>query len=361
MKRIRLANGLDVVEVPQPGARLAAVRLVLRVGSVDEAAAECGLAHVLEHLVVRCSMGGGRIGTGAVVTAVTGKEHTAYGAVVRPADLAAAVEMLGRAFRPLRVDHAALAGELATIAEERAQRAADPAWRLQQALLARMWRGTPYAHPVLGDPGVLARLTPDAVADFHARWYVPANAVLAVVADRPAAARVMELAAAWDAGRPPARRAWSPADAVVCVATERGEVGFALAGAADGRGRHLALACRAVREAAGLDVGRLVLGRHACVWMMATAREARRARGAVLPALTATLERLRASDGVAWLTSEAWLPELRRADDVEARAAAATDPGEAAEPGPVEVGPVEVGPVAGIIGTWVRSLREMGP
>ncbi|MCQ8770473.1 insulinase family protein [Streptomyces telluris] len=201
-----LPNGIRLVAVPRTGTPLAAVLLRVGVGSADEEPGEEGLAHVLEHMVVRCAMDGGRVGDGALVTARTGKEATVYSAVVRRADAVPAVAALGPVLGGLDVPREDLAAELTAIREERAQRSADPARRLQDALMGALWPGTRCAHPVLGDPRVVDALTPQRVRHFHLRWYRPAGAVLVIVADEPGELLppIVAIASAWGHGHPAA-------------------------------------------------------------------------------------------------------------------------------------------------------------
>ncbi|MEH6379709.1 insulinase family protein, partial [Streptomyces sp. KLMMK] len=201
-----LPNGIRLVAVPRPGTPLAAVVLRVGVGSADEEPGEEGLAHVLEHMVVRCAMDGGRVGDGALVTARTGKEATVYSAVVRRADAVPAVAALGPVLGRLDVPREDLAAELTAIREERAQRSADPARRLQESLMGALWPGTRCAHPVLGDPRVVDALTPQRVRHFHHRWYRPAAAALVVVADEPGEllSPIAATASAWGHGHPAA-------------------------------------------------------------------------------------------------------------------------------------------------------------
>ncbi|EST18708.1 M16 family metallopeptidase, partial [Streptomyces niveus] len=203
-RHLTLDNGLHLVGVRRPGSPLAALRLRIDVGSADEAPGEHGLAHVLEHLVVRCSMGGGRVADGALVGAATGRPHTSYDALVRTGDIATAGDVLGAAFRQLKPDTRDLADELAAIRRERAQRTADVRWRVQEAMFAALCPDTPYAHPVLGDPRTVDGLTPEAVHRFHSRWYHPSRATLVIGSDRvdEELAALAERARLWAPGHP---------------------------------------------------------------------------------------------------------------------------------------------------------------
>ncbi|MCC3770094.1 insulinase family protein [Streptomyces sp. UNOC14_S4] len=358
-----LPNGIRLVAVERPGAPLAAVLLRVGVGSADEEPDERGLAHVLEHMVVRCAMDGGRAGDGALVTARTGKEATVYSTVVRHADVLPAVAALGPVLGELDVPPGEFAAELTAIREERAQRSADPAWRLQESLMGALWAGTRRAHPVLGDPYVVDALTPRRAYRFHRRWYRPATAVLVVVTDRldRLLPRIAATAAAWGHGRPggvdlapgsaphPASRPDSrsvlhPASRPVPLCAERPAVGRVavshgpLAGVAAARpGAESAaavLACDAVRAATGLVLRTLPLGEWLCVWAMTKAADPVPVGDAdsvlmgdvVRTALAAARARISRPDGAAWLRTEVLIPRLRAEDDIETAAQRASDP-----------------------------------
>ncbi|MER5970411.1 insulinase family protein [Streptomyces sp. NPDC002055] len=460
------AGGPALITVDRPGAPLAAVRLHVAVGSADEPPGERGLAHVVEHLVVRCAMDGGRVGNGALVSARTGRERTSYAVLVRRPDAPAAVAALAAAFDTLTVEPSVLATELAAIRRETAQRTADLRWRLQETLLAALWPGTSYAHSPLGDRTVLDALTPDAVRSFHAAWYRPSDATAVIVTD---GASAVGAAAAGPWGGPvaghgvPPRLIRSPrCDARpmshgVCVeltpegagvpgpgasgrvggsgrlggpdryggsnrqggSDRQGASGAAVRSAAangtqrrrGGRavglafavdhpgngptlpsrqdlvhqaGRHPThrarqeLARRAVRAAGGLDLQLLELRGTTCVWAMVSAPDAGAARRALHTALWDARTRLLAADGELWLRTEALIPELRAADDLETLAERAAETGPAAwrdSPkgrygpegpygpeapyGPVAPERVTAAEVAAVLAEWERHVEAI--
>ncbi|MCF3106791.1 insulinase family protein [Streptomyces roseoverticillatus] len=366
-----LTDGPQLVAVDRPGARLAAVRLDVRVGSADERPGERGLAHVVEHLVVRCLLAGGRVGDGALADARTGRERTGYSVLVRRADAPAALDALTAAFGELRVPPAVLAAELAAIRRETAQRAADVRRQLQEALLAALWDGTSYAHSPLGDAAVLDALTEDDVRRFHARWYCPSRATAVLAADR-ASGELAALAERWagrtvadgepavSAGRdarPAVRSAYRELPATASAGAGRAAgLAFAVA-AADGDGPYARdcrdLARRAVRAAGGVDLRWLELRGYVCVWAVFRAPDAASATRVARTALRAARERLLTADGAAWLRAEALIPHLRAAEDLETTAARATDGG--AEP-PASVSPSDV---AAVIALWERQTARI--
>ncbi|MEU1817792.1 insulinase family protein [Streptomyces roseifaciens] len=371
-----LPNGIRLVAVPRAGTPLAAVVLRVGVGSADEEPGEEGLAHVLEHMVVRCAMDGGRVGDGALVTARTGKEATVYSAVVRRADAVLAVAALGPVLGRLDVPREDLAAELTAIREERAQRSADPARRLQDSLMGALWPGTRCAHPVLGDPRVVDALTPQRVRRFHHRWYRPAGAALVIVADGldgllpPIAAA----ASAWGHGHPAAadpavtygqvpgaadagrERAPRPAErpAAGAVAAAHGQasgIAFARPG---GDSAAAVLACDAVKAATGLVLHTLPLRDRLCTWAMVRASGPAAAGDVVRAALAAAHARITRPDGAAWLRTEVLIPRLRTEDDVEALATRAADPRTAV--GTDELAACPAGAVGDLLTEWRRRF-----
>lgn len=361
-----LPNGIRLVALTRTGGPLAAALLHVRVGSADEEPGERGLAHVLEHVVVRCAMRGGRVGDGALVTARTGKESTEYSIVVRDADIIPAITTLGSAFHDLDVPSTELAAELAAIREERVQRSGDPAWRLQTSLFGTLWSDTRCAHAVLGAPRVVDRLTPAHIRRFHRAWYRAANAVLVIVADRPSEVlpAVIAIASTWrdvhpavggpSSGRPmpPRRPTERPASAGVAM-TDGPAAGVAIAQRRAGAAASL-LACDAVKTATGLVVQTLPLRGWRCTWAMVTAPELGTARDMILAALTATHDRIAGPDGTAWLRTDVIIPRLRREDDIETVAARAADSRTAIRPDDLVA--CQAGTVAELLTDWRRRF-----
>ncbi|MGY1662819.1 M16 family metallopeptidase [Geodermatophilus sp. SYSU D00705] len=310
-----------VLRVPVPGAAVTAVLLRVAVGSGLERTGERGVAHALEHLVVRSSL------RGLPVAAATGRDATTYTLLVRPDRTEAAVRDLLRALDDLTVDPDVLAGEVAAIRQERAQREHEVAWAVQQALLARLWAGTAHAHPTLGDPEVVDRLTPRCAGRYHRRWYRPEHALVVVAGDdvaepgtpvprsrgnRPPAAGDGDRAAVVEVrlpGRPVAHG-----------------VGWATPGDPPEPTVATALAGRVLRQATGLVTTSLRMGDRRLTWaVLSGAGSAAHAVEHVLRAVDGTLDLLGDPGAFAALVSAARIRELRDADDVPAVAVRAAE------------------------------------
>jgi insulinase (Peptidase family M16) len=317
-----LPSGVRLVGLPRPGAPLAAVRLRVLAGSRFDPPGMEGVAHLVEHLVVRCSMGGGRLAGAATVAAATAREYTDYHIVVRPGQVAAAGRLLGAVFAPLAVPPRTLAGELSAVRRELAERLADDRWRLQEALFAGMWRGTRYAHSILGTPATLAALTPAAVRSWHAEHYLPRSATLAVAAGDPAGdlAALATVVGRWPSATASPRPAPPELPCRAISAAERAGprrgFGFAITQPAGADPAALAFAREAVR-AGQVDLQQLALRGRTCTWVMLRGPDAAAATRSVSGALVAA-RRAVTTGAVGWPPAGMLIPLLRSYDQVEA-------------------------------------------
>jgi predicted Zn-dependent peptidase len=103
-RRVRLDNGLTAVVALHDGADAAAVQLWVRVGARDEADAEGGLAHFVEHLLFKGTptRGPGVIdravsSLGGEINAATGQDFTYYHVVVPARHVDTALEVVADA------------------------------------------------------------------------------------------------------------------------------------------------------------------------------------------------------------------------------------------------------------------------
>jgi zinc protease len=187
LRETLLDNGLRIAVARRPGVPLAAARLAVRAGSsLDPEGAE-GLAHLV---AISARRGAGRRTGRSIDDLVESLGANLAGGAEEDASvhgLSAPVEVLPRL---LEVLTAVVARPTFPVAEferlrrsERAELAhdADEASTVaDRALLQAVYGAHPYGHPVEGRGADLARIRRrDAVA-FHARWFGPGSALLAV-------------------------------------------------------------------------------------------------------------------------------------------------------------------------------------
>jgi len=191
-----LDNGLRVVVSPTPGLGVVAVNLWYDVGSRHETPDRQGFAHLFEHLMFQGSRHVqpgehfARVqGIGGMLNATTSFDRTNYFEVV-PAgalDLALWLEADRMAYLDDVITQENFDTQVSVVAAERSQRMDNvPYGTAFEDLLPLVFPAHhPYGHLPIGNMAHLAVATLDEVSAFHARYYMPNNAVLTIVGDVP--------------------------------------------------------------------------------------------------------------------------------------------------------------------------------
>lgn len=189
-------DGLELVTWPQPGARRAALWIVVRTGGTSDPPGKAGLAHLVEHLALGGSHDvGGRAfmdearGAGATVNAHTYPERITF-ELDAPADRFDAL-----AARFLRLVTSP-AWEDAMIASERGIIETEAAYHATEGLLSlvdlAVFPAPAQGGPLIGTEESRSRLDMEDVAAFFARNMVPANiSVVVTGATTPARSRAL--------------------------------------------------------------------------------------------------------------------------------------------------------------------------
>ncbi|QIY61175.1 M16 family metallopeptidase [Streptomyces sp. RPA4-2] len=178
-------------------------------GSRDDPEGRGGIAHLLEHLVMSCPLGGEGPAVsfseyverrGGQANALTGLEVMLYYAQMHADDAEdVAAALLRAVFEPVLDSHT-LDRERAVVLQELAAAAADPSDVVQDAVLAGLFPGHPLGRPVGGEPGQLAAVTAQELTAVHRDRFVRAPGALVVVG--PRVPRVLAEAAVHEAGQP---------------------------------------------------------------------------------------------------------------------------------------------------------------
>jgi len=176
-----------VVTETLPGVRSVTTGFWVGVGARDEAPAEAGASHFLEHLLFKGteSRTAGQIAeavdaVGGEMNAFTAQEHTAYYTRLPAGELDLGLDVLSDviwapAFRAHEVE-----AERQVILEEIAMEEDTPDDRVLVLLAEALFPDHPLGREVLGSRESIGAMTRDDIAGFHARWYRPANLVVAV-------------------------------------------------------------------------------------------------------------------------------------------------------------------------------------
>ncbi len=187
----KLANGMEVVVIPDHRAPVVTHMVWYRVGSADEVSGKSGLAHFLEHLMFKgtdkhppgefdrlIDINGGE------GNAFTTRDYTAYYQRIASDRLELMMELEADRMQNLVLTDANVLPELDVVREERRERTDnDPSALLGEQIDAAMYTAHPYGKPVIGWMSEVAKLTRDDAVAFYKAHYTPANAVLVVAGD----------------------------------------------------------------------------------------------------------------------------------------------------------------------------------
>lgn len=193
-----LPNGLRVLALRKPGARLVAIDWRVRVGGSHETAATAGVAHLIEHMVFKGADAAvfpelsdvGAVDAamemlGGELTATTSKDWTMYAATLPKANWTTALAIIGKVLRAPAFRAEDLANEARVIEHEVLVAATDSTRAAIAALYALGYKtdGDASGFSLYGSPAGLNARTPANLRAFHQMHYKPANMTLAVVGD----------------------------------------------------------------------------------------------------------------------------------------------------------------------------------
>ncbi|TAN62119.1 MAG: insulinase family protein [Magnetospirillum sp.] len=190
-----LANGMEVVVIPNHRTPIVSHMVWYKVGAADEVPGKSGLAHLLEHLMFKGtpSVPPGEFSkivarNGGRDNAFTSSDYTAYFQNVAVDRLDLVMRMEADRMKNLVLDEANFRTELAVVQEERRSRVDNnPAALLAEQMEAALFLNSPYHRPVIGWAREIAGLTLDDALAFYRRWYAPNNAILIIAGDVDAA------------------------------------------------------------------------------------------------------------------------------------------------------------------------------
>lgn len=201
-----LSNGLRVVVTRARGTAMAAVNVIYRVGARNERPERTGFAHLFEHLMFR--------GTRAVPNfdepvhramgennAYTNNDYTDYYITLPRENVETALWLEADRMGGLEIGAEVLEAEKKVVIEEYKQRYLNQPYGDMWALVRKLaYEVHPYRWPTIGmTPEHVAGATLGEVREFYKRYYVPANAIVAVAADMDPG-EVFELVEKWFGG-----------------------------------------------------------------------------------------------------------------------------------------------------------------
>lgn len=209
-----LDNQLRVLTVPMPGARSVAAGVYLAVGSRYESEAENGASHFVEHMLFKGTkrrrardIANLIESVGGYANAGTGREGTAYYALMTPQHLSLALDLLSdmllnAAFRPTELER-----ERGVIVEEINRTLDTPDDLVYELITGLEWPASPVGRSIAGTHETVTNMSRAQLLAFKKRYYRP-NTSAVVVAGPVQHEQVVAEAARYLA-------AWEPADVPV--------------------------------------------------------------------------------------------------------------------------------------------------
>jgi zinc protease len=186
-----LANGMQVVVIPDTRAPVVTHMVWYRVGAADEPRGVSGIAHFLEHLMFKSTekIAMGEFSKivsrlGGQDNAFTGHDATAYFQRVSKDRLPTVMGMEADRMVNLKLTEKEVLTERNVILEERRSRIENsPGAILDEQMNAALYLSHPYKIPVIGWEHEMAKLSPADAMTFYKRFYAPNNAILVVSGD----------------------------------------------------------------------------------------------------------------------------------------------------------------------------------
>jgi zinc protease len=193
-----LANGLELVVIPDHRAPVVTHMIWYKVGAADETPGKSGLAHFLEHLMFKGTAKNPAGHFSQVVARIGGQEnaftsndYTGFYQRVPSEKLKTVMEFEADRMTGLQLTDRVVLPEREVILEEQNQRIGNnPRARLGEQIDAALFLNSPYGKPVIGWRHEMEQLSRDDAIGFYRRFYAPNNAVVVIAGDvAPEAAR----------------------------------------------------------------------------------------------------------------------------------------------------------------------------
>jgi zinc protease len=186
-----LANGMQVLVIPDHRAPVATQMLWFRVGAVDDPPGISGLAHFFEHMMFR--------GTkaypddafsqiiaknGGETNAFTDHDYTAFYEQIAKDRLPLAMKLEADRLANLDLSDSHVGPERDVVLEERRMRVDnEPQSLMGEQMRAALHLSHPYGRPVIGWAEEVRRIDRVSAQDFYDHHYAPNNAILVIAGD----------------------------------------------------------------------------------------------------------------------------------------------------------------------------------
>ena len=186
-----LANGLEVVVIPDHRAPVVTHMIWYRNGAADDPPGKSGIAHFLEHLMFKGTKAHPKGEFSEFISEIGGQENaftssdfTAYFQQVARQHLRACMAFEADRMTGLVLTDEVVAPERDVVLEERRMHAdTDPGAQLGEAVQATLFTHHPYGVPIIGWGHEIEGLKREDALAYYQRFYTPENAIVVVAGD----------------------------------------------------------------------------------------------------------------------------------------------------------------------------------
>ncbi len=186
--RQTLANGMQVIILPNALAPVATTVMMYGVGSDDDTMP--GVAHATEHMMFRgtSDLSAGQLSDiaarmGAVYDAQTSNEWTLYWFKLPSAYVDVALHVEADRMTNATISPADWATERGAIEQEIQAQASQPGYKISTKVQSAFFNGTPFANVTGGTVASFDKMKADDIQAFYRAWYHPSNATLVIAGD----------------------------------------------------------------------------------------------------------------------------------------------------------------------------------
>ena len=184
-ERSDLPSGICVFTEKMPDVRSVALGFWIRIGSRDEAGADTGASHFLEHLLFKGTerrtakqIAEEMDAIGGDMNAFTSKEYTCFHARVLDRDIDVAGDLLGDMLRHATIAEEDVEQERQVVLEEINIHYDTPDDLVHTDFAEVLLGDHPLAREVLGTAASIEAMSRDQVHGYYDRWYRPANIIV---------------------------------------------------------------------------------------------------------------------------------------------------------------------------------------
>ncbi|MFQ5802009.1 MAG: M16 family metallopeptidase [Candidatus Methylomirabilales bacterium] len=189
-RRAEMENGLTLVVAGRPSLPMVTVKILVKAGSLQEPKEKAGLANltaILLPLGTRSRTApeisetiefvGGSLSTDAF------RDYATVSLTVLKKDLDLGLELVSDVLLHPAFREAEIARKTRQLKGRIRQKQEDPGTVAREAFAATLFGDHSYGRPVEGTEESLDRITPQDLVEFHQRYYVPNNSILAAAGD----------------------------------------------------------------------------------------------------------------------------------------------------------------------------------